>query len=95
MCKEVKLVVHVKDNKEFMQNMVSRLVNGEQKTGGLLHCVAGELVPIPKPILADVLPQRGDKIWLPPHQQVSLADKFPMCQRRQRVHGWGVRGNIT
>ena len=75
MCKEVKLVV--KDNKEFMQNMVSRLVNGERKTGGLLHCVTGELVPIPKPILADVLPQRGDKIWLPPHQQVSLADKFP------------------
>ena len=54
MCKEVKLVV--KDNKEFMQNMVSRLVNGERKTGGLLHCVTGELVPIPKPILADVLP---------------------------------------
>ena len=78
MCKEVKLVV--KDNKEFMQNMVSRLVNGERKTGGLLHCVTGELVPIPKPILADVLPQRGDKIWLPSHQQVSLADKFPMSQ---------------
>ena len=60
--------------------MVSRLVNGERKTGGLLHCVTGELVPIPKPILADVLPQRGDKIWLPPHQQVSLADKFPMSK---------------
>jgi hypothetical protein len=75
-CVQIKMVT--KDNKEFMLNRASRLVDGQRVQSRLLHTVTGERVPIPVSLVEDVLPGAHDSVWLPDNEQLDLGTKYPV-----------------